>query len=86
MSRNVVLDFDVEDLQYSARAIRESYSAGISGGFGPWRASFSYNYGRSHSTTRMEATATGLRVSIPGAQVIGYYTQIVPKFPPEPDN
>ena len=85
LSRNVVLEFSGIDIQQSTSAIRESYSssASASGGFGLWSASFSFNHGRSHSTARMESTATGLRVSVPGAQVIGYYTQIVPKFPPE---
>ncbi len=85
MSRNIELDFETDNLEYSTRAVRESYSASLSGGFGPWSASFSFNHGRSHSTTRIETTATGLRVNIPGAQVIGYYTQVVPKFPPPPD-
>lgn len=81
LSRNVVLDFSNTDIRHAARAVRSSYSASASGGFGFWSASFSFNHGRSHSTARFEQTSTGLRVSIPGAQVIGYYTQIVPKFP-----
>ncbi len=84
-ARNVELDFQTESLEYSTRAVRESYSASLSGGFAFWSASFAFNHGRSHSTSRMETTATGVRVSIPGAQVIGYYTQVVPKFPPPRD-
>jgi hypothetical protein len=29
----------------------------------------------------MESTSDGLRVSIPGAQIIGYYIQVMPEFP-----
>ncbi len=82
LARNVELDFQTESLEYSTRAVRESYGASLSGGFAFFSTSFSFNHGRSHSTTRMETTATGVRVSIPGAQVIGYYTQVVPRFPP----
>ena len=29
----------------------------------------------------MESSSNGLRVSIPGAQIIGYYIQVIPEFP-----
>ena len=31
--------------------------------------------------TRIHRTANGLKMKIPGAQVIGYYTRVLPKFP-----
>ena len=31
--------------------------------------------------TRVHKTSTGMKIKIPGAQVIGYYTQKIPRFP-----
>ena len=33
------------------------------------------------STSKVHRTATGMKIKIAGAQVIGYYTQKLPKFP-----
>ena len=35
----------------------------------------------SSSTSKVHRTANGMKIQIPGAQVIGYYTQKLPKFP-----
>ena len=35
----------------------------------------------STSRTRFYRTANGMKIKVPGAQVIGYYTQKLPKFP-----
>lgn len=81
LSRNVEVEFTTSDASTSAHAVRVASSASVSGGIGPWRASFSYSGGRSRRTMNFASTSTGLRVTIPGAQVIGYYTQVVPRFP-----
>ena len=81
LSRNIELEFDNQDASYSARAVRTSFSASVSGRVGIWSGSVNTNYGSRRRTTRYETTANGLRISIPGAQLIGYYTQVVPKFP-----
>ena len=35
----------------------------------------------SKEVTRVHRTADGFKLTIPGAQVIGYYTRVLPKFP-----
>ena len=35
----------------------------------------------SEAKTRIHRTANGLKIKIPGAQLIGYYTRVLPKFP-----
>ena len=35
----------------------------------------------SESKSRVYRTANGLKIKIPGAQLIGYYTRVLPKFP-----
>ena len=85
LSRNVNLEFRGISASQSARAVHRfsSYSYSARGGFGPWsaRVSGGKTKSSSHRTFKMESTSNGLRVSIPGAQVIGYYTQVMPKFP-----
>ena len=34
-----------------------------------------------YARTRVHKTSTGMKIKIPGAQVIGYYTQKIPRFP-----
>ena len=85
LSRNVNIELTGIDQSNAGHAIytasRSSFSGG--GSFGFWRArvSASFSNSRSSRTYSMEASSNGLRISLPGAQVIGYYTQVMPKFP-----
>ena len=81
LSRNVKIQFRGIKANTAAHAVRVLTSTRLSGGFGPWRASTSFNYARSNRQFRSESSSNGLRITIPGAQVIGYYTQVMPKFP-----
>ena len=44
-------------------------------------ASFSSSSGNYKSRSSVHRTANGMKIKMPGAQIIGYYTQILPKFP-----
>lgn len=44
-------------------------------------SSFSYSNSEHKSKSKIHRTANGMLIKIPGAQVIGYYTQKLPKFP-----
>ena len=86
LSRNVEVEF--RDLNSSAvyQALQQSssFSSDFSvGGFwaGSAKASASGSWENSVSSAKVEGSETGLRVKIPGAQIIGYYTQHVPRFP-----
>ena len=87
LSRNVNIEFVGVTAAQSARAVRTASSTSYSfgGGFGFWKARVSGGSSRSssHRTFSTESTSNGLRISIPGAQIIGYYTQVMPKFPPD---
>ena len=82
LSRNVELHFKKVDVRAAGHAVSISHRAKLSGGFGPWRASFSYGYGKSERSFNSELASDGMRITIPGAQVIGYFTQVTPQFPP----
>ena len=82
LSRNVTVEFSELSSSAVYHAIQQSssFSAGFSVGF--WASgSASGSWGSSSTHTKVEASETGMRVAIPGAQVIGYYTQNVPLFP-----
>ena len=85
LARNVSIEF--RELSSSAvyHAVQQSssFSAGFSvGGFwGSAGASASGSWGNSESSAKVESTDTGLRITMPGVSIIGYYTQNVPLFP-----
>ena len=47
-------------------------------------ASFSSSSSNYNSRSSVHRTANGMKIKMPGAQIIGYYTQILPKFPSTP--
>ena len=85
LSRNVNIEFKDISASQSAHAVRVSTSNSFSvgGSFGFWGGSVSGSFrsSRSERTFSAESSSDGLRISIPGAQIIGYYTQVLPKFP-----
>ena len=81
LAKDVSLEFRGVDSSVQSRALQESASAHMSGNYGPFSASASFNYGKSESHMQAESTADGLRIKIPGAQLIGYYVTVLPCFP-----
>ena len=81
LARNVDLEFSGMNRQSSYRFVATSLSTRSRFGWGPFSVSTSYN--RNTQSSRFEATSTetGIRVRIPGVQLIGYYTQVTPEFP-----
>ena len=87
LSRNINIEFKGISASRSAHAVHVSTSTSFSasGGFGFWSASVSgsFSNSRSQRTFSAESSSDGLRITIPGAQIIGYYTQVLPEFPPQ---
>ena len=87
LSRNINFEFKGISASQSAHAVHvaTSTSFSASGGFGFWSASVSgsFSNSRSQRTFSAESSSDGLRISIPGSQIIGYYTQVLPEFPPQ---
>jgi hypothetical protein len=95
LARDVEMEFRGLNQQTTQSIIRSSYqsyssssSSSYSGGWGPFSFASSSDYSSSFSSSRRysasfqaSATTSGLKIRIPGSQVIGYYTQVVPKFP-----
>lgn len=85
LAKDVSLEFSGMSASVRASSLSESASAHVSGHYGPFRASASFSYANQQSRMKAESTADGLRITIPGAQIIGYYTDIVPRFPVDQD-
>ena len=81
LAKDIVMEFSGIDSSAQSSALQTSASSQLSGHYGPFSASSSFNYGHSKAKMSAESTADGLRVKIPGAQIIGYYTTILPCFP-----
>jgi hypothetical protein len=89
MARNVKLQFSGVDTNSVTRAMQ--FMFGLStGGSGTailkgvplmlgGNAQIGFHFGR--KTMTAHRTANGMIIEIPGAQVIGYYTQVMPQFP-----
>ena len=89
LSRNVEIVFRGISASQSSHALhvatRAKFNLKGSRGFGFWRArgkiSGKYSSSNSTRTFSAESTSDGLRITIPGAQIIGYYTKVLPQFP-----
>lgn len=81
----IAKDVELEFSNVNRRTFRETVSSFTrhSGhaSFLCFSSSFSYSKGNYKSKSRLHRTANGMLIKIPGAQVIGYYTQKLPRFP-----
>ena len=81
LARNIELEFSgmsSESVSYYTSEMSQSASR-----FNIFCFHAGYSASRSEQTshTRVEKTASGMKIKIPGAQIIGYFTQIIPRFP-----
>lgn len=81
LAREVELEFS----NINRRAFRDTVSTfthhSAHANFFCFSASFSSTRSNYQSRSSVHRTANGMTIKMPGAQVIGYYTQILPKFP-----
>ncbi len=75
------MEFSGLDAKTKQTALTASVSASVKGGWGPISFGGSTESSASYSHSQASSTADGLSVQIPGAQIIGYYCDVVPKFP-----
>ena len=81
LARNLNLEFSGMSRQSSYNFVATSLSTRSNFGWGPFSVTRSYNRNTQDSRFEATSTETGLRVRVPGVQLIGYYTQVTPKFP-----
>ena len=81
LAKDVSMEFSGLDAQTKQTALTTSFGVAAKGGYGPFSFGGSSATSTSNSNMRASCTADGLKVEIPGAQLIGYYCDVVPKFP-----
>ena len=84
LAKDLSLKFRGADSNTTSHAVQMSASAHLKGSYGPFSASASFSYGHQSSNLKVSSLSDGLQIDIPGAQIIGYYTSVLPKFPNEP--
>lgn len=81
MARKIELEFSGLDSETVTSTMSEMSHTSGGGGFLCFRASASKTKTKDTSHVQVKRTSNGMSIKIPGAQMIGYYTQILPKFP-----
>lgn len=80
LAKDIEVEFIGVDEQSKNYALERSAKGQLSGNLGCFSISSS---SFEHMETRMESESTidGLKIKVPGAQIIGYFTTILPCFP-----
>ncbi len=81
LAKDIEMEFSGVDSSTKSHTLEQSASGKLSGRYLCFSASASFDYGSSESSLQTESTASGLKIKIPGAQVVGYYTTLLPCFP-----
>ena len=81
LARKIELVFNGLDAETVTSAMSSMSHTSGGGGFLCFHASASVTKTKDTSHVSVKRTANGMSISIPGAQAIGYFTQVVPKFP-----
>lgn len=81
LARNIKLQFSGVDAKSASRLTQLMVGTSFSASFQMFTLSAAVGVNRMKQSVTADRTANGLIINIPGAQVIGYYTTILPKFP-----
>ncbi len=81
LAKDVSMRFRGVSNNATSHALQESASGTFSGGFGPFSVSSSFSYGHVSNNVQVSSESDGLQITMPGAQVIGYYVSVLPEFP-----
>ena len=85
LSRNVKLQFSGLDYKAVSKTMRMMFSYSPSIGLVamglPFKLNWGFGFTKSKTTVTADRTENGMVIHIPGAQIIGYYTQVMPQFP-----
>ena len=81
LARKIELEFSDVSQDVVTATMSETTSASSSVRFLCFNAHASYSKNKQTSHSQVQRTSNGMKISIPGAQMIGYYTQVLPKFP-----
>ena len=81
LARNVKLQFSGLDSSSVSKAMQMVAGASITGSYKMFSFAASVGIQKGKQSVTADRTANGMVIHIPGAQIIGYYTQVMPQFP-----
>ena len=81
LARNIELAFAGLDYETVSDAMNEMSQSSTSVNIFCFHASHSKSQSKSTSNLSVSRSADGMVIKIPGAQIIGYFTEVVPRFP-----
>lgn len=81
LAKDVSMSFRGVKSKTISHAMKTSTAGSLSVGVCGISASASSSYAASSSHLSVSSHSDGLQINVPGAQIIGYYTSVLPKFP-----
>ena len=81
LARNVKLQFSGVDAKSASHLTQLMVGVSLTASYNMFSLSASVGVNKMKQTATADRTANGIILNIPGAQVIGYYTTVLPKFP-----
>ena len=81
LARNVKLQFSRVDARSTSHLTQLTVGTKFSASYKMFTLSGAVGVGHQKQSTTVDRTSDGMIINIPGAQVIGYYTTLLPKFP-----
>ena len=81
LARDVKLQFSGLDSSTANHFMHMTAGASLSASYDMFSLSASVGIGKMKQSVTADRTANGMIINIPGAQIIGYYTQALPQFP-----
>ena len=81
LARDITMDFIGLSNEAKLAALISSSGPSFQGNYGPISFGGSVSASGSYNHMQVLSTPNGVKVYIPGAQIIGYYCDVIPKFP-----
>ena len=81
LARNVQLQFSGVDANTISHSMQMMSGGSFSASFEMFTMAASVGVGKTKQSVTADRTANGMIINIPGAQIIGYYTEVLPRFP-----
>lgn len=81
LAKDISMDFTGLSDKDIQRALVLSFSTSLKGNYGPISFDGSFSGSGSQNHIQVSLMDNGIKVHIPGAQIVGYCCNVVPKFP-----
>ena len=81
LARKIRLQFSGVDSKSASHMTQWSVKAKVTDSYRMFSLSAAVGVDNLKQTMTVDRTSDGMIISIPGAQIIGYYTTVLPKFP-----